>query len=614
MRARALATGARPRGSRLLAAAAVAVATLLPAATPVGSAQPAAAAGAAAVSKVVWLDDRRVSLWIDSPSMGAPTQVQLLLARDWNARPDATFPVLFMLDGLRATDSESGWTKDAGAESFYADKNVTVVLPVGGQSSFYADWVRPDNGHNYQWETFLTRELPPILEQQWRATNARAIAGLSMGGTAAMFLTGRNPGFAKFAASYSGFLTTTTLGMPQAIQFAMRDAGGFDSNAMWGPPTDPGWQEHDPYLLADKLSGVSLYVSSGSGAVGPHDLVSTIPGISTNYAGTGLEILSRLTTQNFVDKLGRLNIPVQANYRASGTHSWPYWDFEMRQSWPQVAAAVGVEADKPPCAAGGAIQPVAAVNPWLGDCLTGEYPVPGGVAQDFRSGRVLFAADTGAHPVAGALAGGFMAAAAGPQPLGLPTGDEQLLTDGRGRFQSFQDGALYWTRETGAQVVRGAILGSWSEQGFERGPAGYPAGPEVRLPSRDALVQSFENGAFYYSAATGPHRVQGLILGKYAQLGFENSPFGLPVDEEQPAKDLGRYARFEGGNLYWSPLSGAWAVRNGPIMDLWRDAGYENGRLGYPISDEFPVPGGVQQNFQAGFVTVRDGKPEIHGI
>ena len=35
----------------------------------------------------------------------------------------------------------------------------------------------------------------------------------------------RNPGFVKYAASYSGFLTTTSLGMPQAIQYAMNDAG-----------------------------------------------------------------------------------------------------------------------------------------------------------------------------------------------------------------------------------------------------------------------------------------------------------------------------------------------------------------------------------------------------
>ncbi|WP_227999325.1 alpha/beta hydrolase-fold protein [Nocardia australiensis] len=584
---------------------------------PPATAQPPADQAAAApadvtVQKVVWFSDRRVALWVNSPSMGAPIQVQLLLARDWNIRPDAKFPLLFMLDGLRATDDESGWTKDAGAADFYADKNVTVVLPIGGQSSFYSDWVEPNNGHNYKWETFLTKELPPLLESQWRGADIRGMEGLSMGGTAAMFLAARNPSFLKYAASYSGFLTTTTLGMPQAIQFAMRDAGGFDSAAMWGPPTSPEWENHDPYVLADKLKGISLYISSGSGSTGPFDQAAAgIPGVSTNLAGMGLEILSRLTSQNFVTKLGELTIPAQVNYRASGTHSWPYWDFEMRQSWPQAAAALGVDPGNAPCQAGGAIAAVAAANGWLGECVTAEYPVHGGIAQDFRSGRVFYSQATGAHPLGGVIAGGYQAALGS---LGLPTGDERVLPDGRGRFQAFQNGSLYWTPQTGAQVVRGAILDEWGKQGFEGGLAGYPVAPEVKTPNRDGAVQAFENGPFYYSHKTGVHRVQGLILGKYAQMGYENSALSFPTAEEVPLKDLGRVSAFEGGNIYWSPLSGAWAVRTGPIMDAWKDAGYENGKLGYPISDEFPVPGGTQQNFQTGFIVIRDGKPEIHGL
>ncbi|MEU7630131.1 alpha/beta hydrolase-fold protein [Nocardia sp. NPDC049220] len=586
----------------------------LPAESP-SAAQPAATALAPPiVQNVVWLTARRVALWVASPSMGVPIQVQLLLPRDWNTRPDARFPVLYMLDGLRAANDESGWTKDAGAVDFFADKNVTVVLPVGGQSSFYSDWLEPNNGHNYKWETFLTKELPPLLESQWRATDVRGMEGLSMGGTAAMFLAARNPGFVKYAASYSGFLTTLTLGMPQAIQFAMRDAGGFDSAAMWGPPTSREWAEHDPYELADKLNGISLYLSSGSGAPGLYDQASGIPGVSTNYAGMGLEILSRLTSQNFVTKLRDLAVPAQVNYRASGTHSWPYWDFEMRQSWPQAAGALGVDSGKLACEAGGAIGAVLAANGWLGECVTGEYQVSGGVAQDFKGGRVFFSPSSGAHAVGGAIGAGYQAAMGSVGPLGLPAGGERPLPDGRGTLQDFQNGSLYWTPQTGAQVVRGAILQEWGRQGYERCPAGYPIAPEVKTPNRDGAVQAFENGPFYYSEKTGVHHVHGLILGKYAQMGYENSWLGFPLVEEQPLKDLGRFIGFEGGNLYWSPVSGVWAVQNGPVMDAWREAGYENGKLGYPISDQFPIPDGVQQNFQAGFITVRDGKPEVHSM
>ena len=585
------------------AAAAPAPAQAAPAATqnPTG----------AAVTKVDWLSERRVALWVNSPAMGTPIQVQILLARDWNVNPSASFPSVWMLDGLRATDNENAWTYETDAESFYADKNVNVILPVGGQSSFYSDWLQPDNGKNYQWETFLTKELPPILEKDWRTTQTRGVVGLSMGGTSAMFLTARNPGFFKFAASLSGILTTTSLGMPQAIQFAMTDAGGYNSAAMWGPPSNPQWAAHDPYALAEKLKGVSLYVSSGSGTTGPYDQPSGIPGVSTNYAGMGLEILARLTSQTFATKLNQLGIPAQVNYRPSGTHSWPYWQFELHQLWPQLANAIGVEVEKPACGTSGEIGATAAANGWIGDCITPEYSVAGGLAQDFRNGRIYFTSGTGAQPVAGRIAGAYMNTGAAAGPLGFPRTPELGTPDGRGRFNHFQNGSIYWTPQTGAHPVSGDILAEWSAQGWEGGPLGYPTADEIATPGKPGKVQGFEIGAMY-SSANGTHAVLGMIMGKYGELGWENGWLGFPKSNEVPIKDDGRLTEFEGGNSYWSPGTGAGSVENGPLFDGWKSVGYEGGRLGFPISDKFDIPGGVQQNFQFGYITVIGDKTEVH--
>ena len=567
--------------------------------------------GGATVGKVEWLSERRVALWINSPSMGIPIQVQILLARDWNVNPSATFPSVWMLDGLRATDIENGWTAETDAESFYADKNVNVILPVGGQSSFYSDWLEADNGVFYQWETFLTKELPSILENDWRTTQTRGVVGLSMGGTAAMSLAARNPGFFKFAASLSGILTTTSLGMPQAIQFAMNDAGKFNSAAMWGPPSNPQWAAHDPYTQADKLKGVSLYVSSGSGTTGPYDQPSGIPGVSTNYAGMGLEILARLTSQTFATKLNSLGIPAQINYRPSGTHSWPYWQFELHQLWPQLANALGTDVEKPACGASGAIAATAAANSWIGDCVTAEYSVAGGLAQDFRNGRIYWTSATGANPIAGRIAGEYMNTGAAAGPLGFPTTPELGTPDGQGRFNHFQNGSIYWTWWTGAHAVRGAILNEWAAQGYEGGPLKYPTAAEIATPGKAGAVQGFEIGAMYNSA-NGTYAVLGMIMGKYGELGWENGWLGFPKSNEVAIKDNGRFTEFDGGNIYWSPATGAWSVANGPIFDGWKSVGYEGGKLGYPLSDKFDIPGGTQQNFQFGWITVIDGKTEIH--
>ena len=422
------------------------------AATPAPAAPAAAPAQKARVTKTFWYSDRRVALWVFSPAMNTEIQVQILLARDWWANPKAKFPQLTMLDGLRAQDDQNGWIINTNVVDFYKDKNVNVILPIGGESSFYTDWQKPDKGKTYKWETFLIHELPSILEGDWRSTDVRGIEGLSMGGSAAMMLAARNPGFYKFAASFSGILQLTSYGMPQAVQFALRDAGGYDALKMYGPPSDPAWKEHDPYLLADKLRGTSLYISSGNGMVGPHDSPSDIPMLATNYSGVGLELLSRVTSQQFAIKLNELGIPGQAVYRPSGTHTWPYWEFEMAQAWPQAAAALGLSSDKVACRESAAFKKVADRNrKTLGACLTPEYAVPGGRAQDFSGGRII-TGPKGPKIVGGAISGAYVAAGGPGGKLGRPTSNEQASRGGV--FQTFEHGRINWTAKTGAQLAK----------------------------------------------------------------------------------------------------------------------------------------------------------------
>ncbi|PYE18477.1 S-formylglutathione hydrolase FrmB [Williamsia limnetica] len=606
------------RGALGLMAGAVSVCTVLGVTTPALAAPvvpapqaPAFSAPAAVpgvkITNTFWYSDRRVAMWVYSPAMGTNIQVQVLLARDWNYRPANKFPQMYMLDGLRAQDDQNGWILNTNIEDFYKDKNVNVVLPVGGESSFYTDWAEPDNGKNYQWETFLTKELPPLMESQWRSTEVRGVEGLSMGGSAAMMLSARNPGFFKFAASFSGILQLSSFGMPQAIQFAQNDAGGYDSAKMFGPPTAAAWKEHDPYVLADKLRGTSLYVSSGNGLVGQYDTPSTIPGLATNYAGVGLEVLSRVTSQQFASRLNQLGVRAQAVYRASGTHTWPYWQFEMEQAWPQAAGALGLAADKPACATGGAIAPVYKANKSLGECLTPEYDVPGGRAQDFRNGRIIWSAKTGAQVVGGAIGGSYVAAGGPGGWLGFPTSGELATPDKAGRLNKFQNGNIYWTRTTGAHPVGGAILVDWGKSGYERGPLKYPTGDEHNTPGDKGRVQDFQVGSYYWNPTNGAHSVQGKIFEKYATLGYEGGWLGFPKTNEVGLARGGKLTAFDGGNIYWTAAKGAYAIAPGPIFDAWGKAGYENGKLGYPISDAQEITGGTRVLFERGVIEVVNG-------
>ncbi len=65
-------------------------------------------------------------------------------------------------------------TSTPQAFEWYHQSGLSIVMPVGGQSSFYTDWYQPAVGTagtlTYKWETFLTQELPA-----WLAAN-RGIA------------------------------------------------------------------------------------------------------------------------------------------------------------------------------------------------------------------------------------------------------------------------------------------------------------------------------------------------------------------------------------------------------------------------------------------------------
>lgn len=129
----------------------------------------------------------RATVTVFSPAMRKPISVTVLLPAD-RTRP---VPTLYLLDGIDAgvytRYTESGWTTQTDVVRFMADKPVNVVLPIGGTASYYTDWNATDPvlGRN-KWETFLTTELPPLIDQRFGGNGVNALGGLSMGALGAM--------------------------------------------------------------------------------------------------------------------------------------------------------------------------------------------------------------------------------------------------------------------------------------------------------------------------------------------------------------------------------------------------------------------------------------------
>ena len=85
-------------------------------------------------------------------------------------------------------------------------------------------------------------------------------------------------------------------------------------------------------------------------------------------------------------------------------------------------------------------------------------------------------------------------------PLGAPKSPE-ASGDGATRYVTFDKGAMYWSTETGAEPVTGAIYDAWAALGFERGVLGLPTSGETQQPQW--VVQNFQHGTLNFDRETG---------------------------------------------------------------------------------------------------------------
>lgn len=259
--------------------------------------------------------------------------------------PAGGTPAVYLLDGLRAQDDYSGWDINTPAFEWFYQSGVAVVMPVGGQSSFYSDWYSPSSFNNqaytYKWETFLTNELP-----QWLAANRQisptgnGVVGLSMAGGAALVLAAYHPAQFIYAAALSGFLNPSTPFMKQAIRVAMLDAGGYNVDNMWGPPWDPAWKRNDPVEQVGKLvaADTRLWIYCAPGGSTPLD-DSADPGQKFNADSLeGLAIGSNKKFQARYTAAGGHNATF--NFPPAGNHSWVYWGAQLQALKPDLIATL----------------------------------------------------------------------------------------------------------------------------------------------------------------------------------------------------------------------------------------------------------------------------------
>jgi uncharacterized protein with LGFP repeats len=132
---------------------------------------------------------------------------------------------------------------------------------------------------------------------------------------------------------------------------------------------------------------------------------------------------------------------------------------------------------------------------------------------------------------------------------------------------------------------------------------GPPTTNVLPTPDGRGFYAAFYNGSIYYRPDLGAFVVRGEIRELWKSFGWEEGPLGYPLTDETLTPDgRGRYGVFEGGSIYWTMTTGAHEVR-GAIRDKWRDLGWEAGPLGYPVAGEVQLPTGVRSDFEHGSIT-----------
>jgi diacylglycerol O-acyltransferase / trehalose O-mycolyltransferase len=283
------------------------------------------------------LDARLFALTVSTKALPGPAHVRVLLPTGYAHHPRRRYPVLYLLHGT--SGGAADWTTTGGAEQTTAGKPLIVVMPDialnddGG--GWCTNWWNAGKRGVPAWETFHIDQLIPWIDRNLRTIRSRAgraIAGLSQGGFCSMSYAARHPDLFGTALSFSGAPDIAYDAEAQSLvtpiinvtETALDDV---PANSIFGPRTteEINWAAHDPTTLAENLADTRLLMFTGNGMAGPLDT-------GPNPLGSAIEAGVEQLTKLFHARLQELGIPSYFDDYGPGTHSWPYWARDLRQS------------------------------------------------------------------------------------------------------------------------------------------------------------------------------------------------------------------------------------------------------------------------------------------
>jgi S-formylglutathione hydrolase FrmB len=287
------------------------------------------------------LDARLFEVTVQTAALPGPANVRVLLPADYERRSSHRFPVLYLIHGT--SGGAADWTVKGEAEQATAGDELIVVMPDialnddGG--GWCTNWV---NGGSYgvpEWERFHIGELVPWIDANLRtiaSRKGRAIAGLSQGGFCSTSYAARHPDMFSTVFGFSGapdiaYDKEVAVGATAIINATEVGLDNVPPDSMFGDPAtdEVNWATHDPATLANNLRGLNIRMYWGNGEPGPLDPNPPEPG---TFGGASIEALVNQDNIHFRARMESLSIPAFYNAYGPGTHAWPYWARDLRES------------------------------------------------------------------------------------------------------------------------------------------------------------------------------------------------------------------------------------------------------------------------------------------
>ena len=201
-----------------------------------------------------------------SAAVGGPMRFGVFVP-DQAAR--APRPALYYLAGLEC--NEQTFAMKAGAQRAAARLGLVLVTcdtspraarypgddaswDFGQSASFYVDATEPPWRQAYRMETYVTRELPAVVEARFPVlAEARGIFGHSMGGHGALALALRNPGRYRSVSAFAPIVA------PSRVPWGRKALAGYLG------PDESAWGAYDACALVRKRPlSIPLLVDQGT--------------------------------------------------------------------------------------------------------------------------------------------------------------------------------------------------------------------------------------------------------------------------------------------------------------------------------------------------------------